>query len=204
MKFPFFASFIVLIIWLKYEIGKSNKKKDFFLRDFWNLENQANSVRKKPLNNLHYINIPYDLIPTDILTDNDTVKASSAQIEALRDKKILNLTGITNTELKLNYGTANFTVLSEYDQNYTELTTSIYSLASTLYENGYEKEAVRLLEFGVMTNTDISGYYRILYQYYLKQNNPAKIQWLTETAESLNSIMKEPILRLLSEDDHID
>lgn len=197
MKFPFFASFIVLIIWVKYEIGKANRKKHNSDHDFWEKEHAANNVRKKSLNNLHYIEIPYDLLPTNLLGDDQNIQNAVHTINSLQDQKIVNLTGISNTDLKLTYGTANLTVLSEYDQNYTLLTTALYSWASTLYENGYQKEAVPILEFGIMTGTDISGYYRLLYNYYLDHGNKEKIDWLRQTAENLDSAMKNTIIRLL-------
>ena len=36
-------------------------------------------------------------------------------IEALKEKKILNLSGFTNTDLKLEYGVGNLTDLTDYD-----------------------------------------------------------------------------------------
>lgn len=200
MKFPIFASFIVFIIWLKYELGKTNKIKQNSIQDFWEKESAANQVRKKSLEHLHYIEIPYDLLADDILPDDTTILEAARTIESLRGKKIVNLTGITNTELKMTYGTANITALSEYDENYTILITALYKMASTLYDNGYVETAIPLLEFGIMTKTDVSGYYRLLYDYYLSIDNKEKINWLRETAEALNSVMKNSITRLLWED----
>jgi hypothetical protein len=204
MKFPIFASFIVLIIWLKYEIGKSNRKKDVATSDFWNKENEANSVRKKSLDNLPYIEIPYDLFPQEIMADNAAILTAAQTMERLRDRKMVNLSGITNTELKLTYGTANITPLSEYDQNYTDFTIALYQWGSTLYEHGYQTEAVPMLEFGIASGTDISGFYRLLYDYYTKTNDKNKIDRLREAAERLDSAMKNSIIRLLLEDVQTD
>lgn len=197
MKFPFFASFIVLIIWLKYEISKSNRKKKNALHEFLDKETAANSVRKKSLEHLDYVEIPYDSLPYGILGEDDTVSKAVGTMDALKDKKIVNLSGITNTELKMTYGAANITPLSEYDQNYTNLTTAIHDWASVLWENGYQKEAVPMLEFAVRTGTDIRGCYRFLYDYYTEQENMDKIKWLREKAETLDCAMKNSIIRLL-------
>lgn len=197
MKFPFFASFIVLIIWLKYEISKSDRRKENALHEFLDAENTANSVRRQSLEHLDYVEIPYDSLPYDILPEDDTVLGAVSAVEALKDKKIVNLSGITNTELKMTYGAANITPLSEYDQNYTSLITAIYNWASVLWQNGYQKEAVPMLEFAVGTGSDISGCYRLLYDYYIEQNDMDKIRWLRERAETLNCAMKNSIIRLL-------
>ena len=70
MKFPFLASFIVFIIWLKYELGKSNKKNVNAESDFWENEQRANEVRKKPLNDLDYIALPKDILPYEDHREN--------------------------------------------------------------------------------------------------------------------------------------
>ncbi|MBE5870910.1 MAG: hypothetical protein E7294_06595 [Lachnospiraceae bacterium] len=199
MKFPFFASFIVLIIWLKYEIGKADRLKAKASDSFWDKEMQANNVRKKSLDNLHYVEIPYDLIPRDLLTEYEAMRDSLAMIDALSGKKIVNLNGITNTDLKLSYGTANITPLSEYDENYTKLITALYTIASLLYENGYAGQAVPLLEFGVMTGTDMSGYYRLLQKHYRSTKEPGKLDWLKSCAEKVEGMMKDSICRIVNE-----
>lgn len=204
MKFPFFASFIVFIIWLKYELSKTDRKKISNTNDFWNREAAANNVRKKSLDGLHYLTIPYDLIPEQKLSSDEAIRKDLEILHSLKDQKIVNLSGITNTELKMTYGTANITVLSEYDQNYIDMITSLYRIAQYLYDNDSVSEAVRLLEFGILTNTDVSGYYRTLYDYYKETHNFDKLIWLQNKAESLDSIMKESIIQYLSQDDHTD
>ena len=199
MKFPLFASFIVLIIWLKYEIGKADRKKTKASESFWDKESRANNVRKQPLDSLHYIEIPLDLIPRDLLTEYEAVRNALSIIDSLQGKKIVNLNGITNTDLKLTYGTANITPLSEYDENYTSLITAIYTIASLLYEKGYTEQAIPLLEFGVMTKTDMSGYYRILYQYY-SDKDKSRLAWLQNRAENVDGLMKESILKIVHPD----
>ena len=47
-------------------------------------------------------------------------------IEALKEKKILNLSGFTNTDLKLEYGVGNLTELTDYDNNYVTLSRSLH------------------------------------------------------------------------------
>ena len=133
------------------------------------------------------------------MTDNPTVIECLQQLNSLKDKKIVNLTGITNTELKFTYGTSNITILTEYDQNYTLFARNIYRLGEAVYKEGYIKEAKDILELGVQTKTDISGNYTILAKIYRSLGEIERIKTLKDTASSLNSMIKITILQSLDE-----
>ena len=199
MNFIILASFIVFGVWLTYQLSKSNKDNEKAEKEFWQREHEANSVRKKSLDSLNYIEIPMDRLPFSVLTDNEQIKNCIDQILALSEVKIVNFTGLTNTDLKLEYGTANITVLSEYDQNYTLLARTLYTWGNLLYDAGYVTEAVLPLEFAISTGTDISGNYKLLATIYRDRGQVSKIEDLILAAENLNSIMKKPILSLLSD-----
>lgn len=199
MNLIIFASFITFGIWLTYQLSKSNRNNEKAEKTFWEREQAANSVRKKSLDDLNYIQIPYEKLPLHLLTKDPQVKNCIDQITALKDLKIVNLTGFTNTDLKLKYGTANITILSEYDQNYILLARTLYKWGSLLYEAGYVDEAVFLLEFAISTGTDISGNYKLLAVIYKDREQVSKIEELFRSAHNLNSIMKKPILALLSD-----
>lgn len=199
MNFIILASFILLAALIARQLSASKKNNKKAEEEFWNREREANNVRKKPLDNLNYIQIPYEKLPFHILTDNWQVQDCVEQINSLRDLKVVNLSEFTNTDLKLKYGTANITVLSEYDQNFTLLVRTLYKWGSLLYEAGYEEEALLPLEFAISIGTDVSGNYKLLASIYKEKGQISKIQDLTASAESLTSIMKKPILTFLSD-----
>ncbi|MCM1263151.1 MAG: hypothetical protein NC313_10565 [Butyrivibrio sp.] len=199
MKFPFFASFIVFIVWLSYEIAKHNRIDADVNREFWRKEHRAGKVSKKPLDNLDYITIPYERLPMQALKDDEQVAEYIETVNSLSDSPIVNFTGITNTDLKLQYGTLNIDRLSRYDQNYTILARTLDRWASYLYKKGCISEARDILEFAVSTKTDVSGTYKLLCQIYKEENTPEKIKPLYHVAESVNSIMKNTIVRILQE-----
>lgn len=118
-------------------------------------------------------------------------------LNGFREKKAVNLTGITNTDLKLTYGAANITLLMEYDQNYTLLVRTMQKWADLLIRAGYRREAVPILEFCVETRTDISSTYRALAAIYRERGETDKIAHLREVADGLNSAMRPAILRML-------
>ena len=199
MKFPLFASFIVFTIWLTYEIGKHNRIDEAVNQEFWRKEHRANKIRRKPLDDLDYITIPFDSLPMHILPDDERVSEYKEVLNSLSDSKIVNFTGITNTDLKLQYGAPNIDLLSKYDQNYTVLARTLNMWATYIYEKGYPKEAREILEFAVSTKTDVSGSYKLLCQIYKEENTPEKIKELYPIVESVNSIMKNTIFHILQE-----
>ena len=199
MKFPIFASFIILCVVLMRAIRKQDQKEVNDSKSFWARELEANNVRRKSLDNLEYITIPLEELPTNLLTDDDNIQDYISTVEGLSQRTIVNLTGYTNTDLKLEYGTANITLLSEYDQNYTFLVSTLHKWADALYSKGYQKEAVSIMEFALSTRTDTSRTYYLLAEYYQNQQQPEKIQHLVEVAEGLNSFHKKTIVRTLQE-----
>ena len=154
MKFPFFASFIVFCIWLGYEIHKHKNMEARQEQEFWDREAAANSTRRKPLDDLDYIQIPFDSLPMGILADDPVMAEYHETLRILAESPIVNFTGISNTDLKLMYGAPNIDLLSRYDQSYTTLVRTLQSWGDRLYESGYVDEACRVLEFAVETRTD--------------------------------------------------
>lgn len=199
MKFPFLASFLLFSALLTYELGKSRRIEEKSMKNFLEKENAANSVRKKDLDGLPYISIPLEDFPMDVLTDREDIMEIHNQLKTLSTKKIVNLTGISNTDLKLTYGTANITVLTEYDQNYTILARTIYKWGKLLYEENLIPQAKQVLSFGINTGSDVSGNYKLLATIYKQEGNDKEIQELIDKASSINSLMKNSILKSLKD-----
>lgn len=186
--------FIILCIVVAYSIrhGKSVAEKEEDA--FWERERAANSTRRKPLDNLEYITVPIDILPITLHIEDNTIKEYVDTIVELSKSPIVNLTGISNTDLKLQYGAPNIDLLSLYDQRYTTLACILQKWADRLFSMG-ETEAVRtILEFAVSTRTDVSGSYRLLCTIYGDNNDAASIRALLPIATSLNSPMKDSIV----------
>ncbi|MCR5404701.1 MAG: hypothetical protein K6E91_12915 [Butyrivibrio sp.] len=203
MKFPFFTSFILLAIVVNICMRRVTRKEEAREEDFWERESRSNFVRKKSLENLDYVHIPVDLLPFGTAGDNEVLKKAEEELLLLKDEKIVNLTGITNTDLKLEYGTANITPLSQYDQNYTALVRSLQAWGKELYDRGRYEDSANVLEFAVKTRTDITATYRILLDLYrtklgLNEDEiKRKTDALIPIARNLNSLSKNTILNML-------
>lgn len=199
MKFYILASLIIFILVIAHNVRKSGKIQQKNELGFWEKERLANETRRKPLDGLNYITIPLEKLPMHTMAENERVAECLRIVNELSVEPVVNLTGITNTDLKLEYGAANITILTQYDQNYTLLASTLQQWADLLYSEGFIKETLQILEFAVDTHTDVSRCYDLLADIYLQNGDSGKIAELTETAETLNSLNKEVILRHLKE-----
>ena len=197
MKFPFLASVIVFIIILTISIKKSDKNIKNQIDNFWERERLANSVRKKPLDDLEYVEIPNHFLTLPVPKEDDRAVDALSMLKHLSERKIVNLNGISNTDLKLKYGTANITALSEYDQNYTQLIRALQQLAASLVNNDHPDEAKEVLEYAVSIKSDISATYTLLANIYTEENHPEKIEDLIQKADSLESLTAPSIVKRL-------
>ena len=85
---------------------------------------------------------------------------------------MLNLTGLTNTDLKLEYGAANLDALCEYDNHFTTFVQTIPIYARELIDAGQTEDARELLELAVSYHADASVIYTMLADIY-QQNGQA-------------------------------
>lgn len=199
MDFLLIASFLIfsIVFFLRLNHVKSVESKAY--DEFWARENKANYTRKKPLDNLNYVTIPDELLHMKPENSNEELEDCIKSLNDLSEYKIVNLTGYTNTDLKLEYGTANITILSDYDFHYTNLATLLQRLAEKLHESGNDALAIMTLEFAVSTNTDVSKSYYLLAQLYTDAHTPEKIFDLMESAQNIKSIQRDAILKRLGE-----
>lgn len=199
MKLIILASLILFSACLSLAIKRGRRAQAAEEKSFWEREREANSVRRKPLDNLDYITIPFEHLPVNRLTDDPTVSECLEILQNLSELHIVNLTGFSNTDLKLEYGAANITALSEYDQNYTLLARTLQKWADVLLENGFSDEAQTIMEFAISTHTDISRTYYELAELYASHIETEKVHELIDAAESLPSSHKDTIVRTLQE-----
>lgn len=197
MKFPFLASFLVFCAIFYIRNRTADRKRENAKKAYFNRELKANSVRKQPLDNLDYISIPLDSLPLGVLADDPQIMEAVSDLKGLSDEKIVNFTGLTNTDLKLEYGPANLPFLQKCDFNYTHLVRVLQDWAKRLYDLDRHDDALTVLLFSLECKTDISSAYYLTADIYTEKGTPEKINDLIETAESINSLMKNNIIENL-------
>lgn len=190
--FPFLAIFITFCLVLTYYIRKGDANQKKVEDEFWEKERLANAVRKKDISKLDYITIPFEKIPQKLETSTEKKFFSFAE------KPMLNLTGISNTDLKLTYGTANITILSEYDTNFTDFVALLPEYTRELQEAGQIETAQMLLEFAVECNADSRKIYEQLASIYKENNQLERIENLYSSAEHLPEFTKKAVQSMLS------
>ena len=178
-----------------------DSKKMTGQQSFLAREKEADLAPVKSLKDLDYISIPLETLPFGALTGHKEIDHMEYTIRNLAKdtRKIVNLTGITNTDLKLMYGAANIVKLMEYDASYITLIKTLQEWADVLYAEGLYSEVVSLLEFSVSTKCDISETYHMLCDIYknhlglTKAEAISKIKALQPYAAELKSMNKDSI-----------
>ena len=203
MNLVIFASFMVFGIWLTIQLKKSRKLNEKAESDFWQEEALADSVRKKQLEDSDFVTFPFDKLPTADSFSPDPIPEALEMLIALSDKKMVNLNGISNTEVKKRFGVANLSILTEYDTNYETFVKHSYLLCQHLYDIGRTEEALMLSEETILTGTDSLSHYKLILLIYREQGNMSGISWLKERADGIHSITRSAILRALNGDSEI-
>lgn len=198
-KFPIFFTVVILTILLIHNMRRAdriNKKK----RDeYYARERAANSTRRKSLETIDYIVIPYDTLPMELEKDDEVIHDCIKQINELKGEPIANFTGVSNTDLKLQYGVPNINHLTKCDNDFTILVRTLQEWANRLHELNHDDEALTILEFAIKSRSDISASFYLAARIYASREDTKKIAWLKRSAEALNSMMSSPILRTLEE-----
>ncbi len=133
---------------------RENKKRS---AEFWERERKANFVPKKDISNLDFITIP-PCLSSPAGSVSEEIKDTEKRIMGLTDKKIVNFAGKTNTDLKMEYGTANFQLLSEYDSNYIKLVQLMQKYIRLLKQEGYDEKANEILEFARVVAPEVNSF----------------------------------------------
>ena len=169
-----------------------DKKIEKNKRSFLERESKANSTRKADISNLDYVNLSLDKLPVNA-SSSDKYNSLINELNQLSEKRIIDLSKYSNTELKLMYGPANLDALSEYDQNYLSLIRTLDSISSLLIEEGNISAAKEYLQYSISIGSDLSSSYGMLGKIYLDENDNKSFNELEKLA-SQNKTLSGPII----------
>ena len=194
---PLFTTIVavagIIFVFMKF----TSSRPEDGIKSFRERERRADNTLKKPLDDLDFIRVPIDDIPAPEPAVNAKCASLVTQLKALSEKKAVNLTGISNTDLKLTYGAPNLPILTEYDQAFTAICTTLYELGIEYKNAGFEDEAVTVLNTAVNIGTDISGNYTELAEIYAKKGLYVEIQRLINCADNIRSLTKKSTISKL-------
>ncbi|MCR4922642.1 MAG: hypothetical protein K5931_01395 [Lachnospiraceae bacterium] len=197
MFFPIFTTVLIVFGLFKIYIRMSGKKVDNSAKDFLERESRANGVRRQPLTDIKYIELDLSMLPIDLDTDDEELKAYQDKVVSMEGKKISNLSSYTNTDLKFKYGPANLDYLTQCDQNFLELVRELYRWGDYLYKKGELEKAVKVLEYGVTIHSDVKSNYKLLADIYANSFDFASIDRITKEAEKIESPNRDSIIEML-------
>ena len=191
----FFMIFIVVLAVLRMRASHSEKNRT---EAFLNRENQANNTRRVDLSTVEGFSFPVQDLPLPP-EENEELSLAYGTIRDLSQKKMMNLNGKSNTDLKLEYGPQNLEELTEYGDNFSALEQALLTYGKLLYEKKHPSEAVRVLERGIALPTDLMENYELLAKIYEETGVPRKRDGLKTMAEAnLTGYARETVLRQLS------
>ena len=193
MGFPILPFFLIFLIWLTIRIKSLDAKQEQQQADFWARERQANTTPAKDISNLRYITIPIDKFPLNFSNDKKVIEIED-ELKELSTHKLLNLTGMSNTDLKLEYGLPNFETMSQIGEDYDRVCVLLNAYAKALIEAGRDDDAENVLEFAVGTGSDISESYIMLADCYKKRSQSEKLSFLCEQVSTSSMLLKNHIL----------
>lgn len=141
LPFPsLFVCFLIFVVWLHYEKRKASKAEKRMSEEFWAREDKANHTRNKDISDLPFFQPDSQKIPF-VETEDENICYYQQQVKELLDTPMMNLSHLTNTDLKLAYGVGNFKTLSDYDENYNAFLMHLSNLGKAYYVAGFQKEA---------------------------------------------------------------
>lgn len=195
--FYMLGAVLIICALIAYEKRKSDRTMRKASDNFWDKEREANMARRKDISKLPYITIPYESLPLDELPESEEYRAAVNQLHSLSGKQILDLSGQTNTDLKLAYGAANLPALIECDQNYLVLARTLSRMASLLYDAGSYDTAETVLRFALDAGSTIRSDYEQLASIYSRRRDYHKLDALIAQAERLKTSTKASLLASL-------
>ena len=192
--------FILFIIWVNVKTKRGTENNSKWDTAYLEKERNANFVRRKDISDLDYITISEEELPFSDTAEGEE-KYRQDEVRRILSCKSLNLSGMSNADIKLKYGTANFPELSMYDQNYILLIRNLGLWGSYLHKNcdGQDSRAKIILERAVSLGSDIKDTYVSLTEIYLAEHHPEKVQELIRHVEDSDFDLKISLLRTLHE-----
>ena len=203
MAFPFLTVFIIFLVITYIRRESLSKRQREREEAFWAREEEAAHTPAKDLSTLRTIEVPLARFPIGRIDDDDLMMIEEELI-SLSKRRIMNLNGKTNTDIKIEYGTANFDVVSRMGEDFDRLIMVLCDYAKGLMQGGYDREAVAVLEYGAQIGSDISANYTLLGECYHALGRDDELERLKEEVRASELPLKESILAQLEQPDYTE
>ncbi|HBI60360.1 MAG TPA: hypothetical protein DDY31_03965 [Lachnospiraceae bacterium] len=193
----FFICFIVFVLWLRVKMNRTNSESTLDSESFWEREEKANFTRSKDISALSYLTVSEDELPFSNSTEDEQEAWLEQEVKKFLNRKMINLSAFSNTDLKEQYGIANLDELSEYDQNFLLFIRNLSTWGNYLYQKNDFTRAKQIMEYSLSIESDISTVYTTLGHIYAAEGKLQKIDELITLAENSEAALKDSIIRQL-------
>ena len=166
----FFVLFIVFIIYVQVKM-KQGAKTPQWNQSFWSKEKASNF---------------------------GAIQDAQDDVREILKRPILNLQGMSNADIKLNYGIANFEILSACDQNYARLIQALNQWGEALYQSEKLADAESIFSYALDIGSDISSTYITLGKIYAQTDRIEQIQPLIERVKKQDFFMRDTVIDKLT------
>lgn len=197
MGFPILPFFLLFLVFLAVRYRKIAAKREQAENEFWDKERQAKITPAKDISNLRYITIPIEKFPINFSDDEDVIEIEK-ELQELSTHRLLNLTGVSNTDLKITYGTPNFETMSKIGDDFDRMCVLVNKYAEVLFEAERFDDVITVLEFAVGVGTDVSESYTLLAKCYKNKEMNEKLDMLKDQINQSNLLLKNSILEKIS------
>ncbi len=195
----FFIVFIVFVIWFRVKMHQNNSDTDARNDAFWAREEQANFARARDISTLNYLSVSEDDLPfsSPSTQPDERGAALEERVRETSQRKMINLSAYSNTDLKEQYGIVHLEELSNCDQNFLFFIRALANWGTYLYEQENFSSAKQVMEYSKSIGSDISTVYTTLGNIYAREGCLEKVDQLIADVENSNFALKTSILRQL-------
>jgi hypothetical protein len=198
MGFPtIFAFFAIVLLLLNFRLKRLTREEHKAKVAFWQKERESLSVRKQSFSLDDYIHPDITRLQFPILElegyDQLLFDSLTKKIDALSRKDMMNFSQLTNTEIRLRFGTANQTVIENNEHNYTSFIKALAEYGKLMEQHGEFNEAKNAFEICIALHSEYSQHYLSLAGLYAMEKNEEAFQQLCEKASLIDATIQSKI-----------
>lgn len=196
MGFPVvFFMFCIFSGLFYYHIKRTSRLERLQRDRFWSQEEASLIVRKKELQSEDF-QYP-DLSRLKLDSSHPEIQPLIEKIKALSKREMMSFPDLSNTELRLRFGTANQSIISQNEENYHSYLRHLASYGKIMLEFDDVEEALYAYEECIRMKSDFSDHFVELGKLYLLLGKVEDFKSLTEKAGSVTTLNKDIILNRL-------
>lgn len=198
-----FIWFLIFALVFYYNIKKTTKKDNAAKEAFWQKEQTSLSVRKKEFEPSDYIKP--DMSRLSMVTPPSMDPGDRMHLEQLRQRlhsleslDMMNFAHLSNTEIRIRFGTANQTIITTNEQHLHVFLKTLAEYGMFMSRHNEKDEAIAAFELAIDLGSDYSNHYVELAKLYASEQNSKAIERLMDKAHHVQTLNQSLILNKLS------